>query len=561
MIPMNPEQLLARLKSLTGELTRAQLASLAGAFVLVVGLVIGSAFWINRPSYALLFADMDPQAAAQVVERLTADNVPYQLDAGGRSVRVDKGRVDELRLLFASQGLPASGRIGFELFDRTQFGQTEFLEQVNYRRALEGEIARTIATIDEVADARVHIAMGKDSLFTERAEPAKASVILKLRSNRAIPHAAIVGITNLVASSVEGLRPEAVVVLDTNGRPLARPVEGEDEPLGGPALERQQKLEKELANRVTALIEPVVGADHVRVNVALALRSDSEEQTEEIYDPDTPVIRSRQTTADLGAGSAAGGIAGARGNLPPPAQTSTTPGAPPIVPPNASAVTIAGVTPASRTAETTNYEISKTVRHTVRPRGDIARMSVAVILDHQQVREVGADGVVKVVARPRETTELQKIQALVSAAVGFDAERGDQLTVENISFSTPFPEEPPPPGLLERFGPAGRQVGVIAGIAILVLIVIVAAIRWMVKRRRASHPGSDEPALPQVVQVPKTVAELEVEIEQELIAAANEAVADKRRLPVLTKRLAGMTTSDPQAAARLIRSWLAEDKR
>ena len=219
---MDIQTLLTRLRSLSANFTTAQLVSLAASFVLVVGIVAGSAFWLNQPTYALLFADMDQESAGQVVARLKSLKVPYVLDDGGRSIRVQATRVDELRLELTAQGLPSSGRVGFEIFDRTAFGATEFLEQVNYRRALEGEIARTIGTIAEVSGARVHIAMGKDSLFGEK-RPAKASVVLKLRDTRGLSPATVVGISNLVAASVEGLRPESVVILDSVGRPLSRP--------------------------------------------------------------------------------------------------------------------------------------------------------------------------------------------------------------------------------------------------------------------------------------------------------------------------------------------------
>src|SRR5918993_4365604 len=242
---MDPQQLLARLRTLTSSFSGGQLAMLATSFVLVVGIVAGSAWYLNAPTYALLFSDMDPETAGQIVTRLKTLKVQYQLDAGGRAVRVPADRVDELRLELTAQGMPESGRVGFEIFDRTAFGATQFLEQVNYRRALEGEIARTIATIAEVANARVHIAMGKDSLFGEP-RPAKASVVLKLRGSRPPSAATINGITNLVAASVASLRPEAVVILDSYGRPLARPQDGEHDPMGTAQMERQQRLEREL---------------------------------------------------------------------------------------------------------------------------------------------------------------------------------------------------------------------------------------------------------------------------------------------------------------------------
>ncbi len=230
------EQLFSRLKALTSAFSAAQLATLAITFVLVVGVIAGSAWCLNKPTFALLFADMDPETAGQTVTRLKTQKIPYQLDEGGRGIRVPADRVDELRISLTSEGMPASGRVGFEIFDRTAFGATEFLEQVNYRRALEGEIARTIGTISEVGSARVHIAMGKDSLFGE-SRPAKASVVLKLRSQRSLQASTVSGISNLVAGSVEGLRPEAVVILDSFGRPLARPEGQQDDPLGAAQTE------------------------------------------------------------------------------------------------------------------------------------------------------------------------------------------------------------------------------------------------------------------------------------------------------------------------------------
>jgi flagellar M-ring protein FliF len=439
------------LKTLGGALTTAQRLSLASAFVLVVVIVGGSAIWLQRPEYTLLFADMDPEAAADVVSRLKTQNVDYQLDAGGRAVRVPASKVDELRLEFSSQGLPSSGRIGFEIFDRTAFGATEFLEQVNYRRALEGEIARTISTLSEVSGARVHIAMSRQSLFASKEQAAKASVVLKLRGSRPPSPSTVQGITNLVASSVEGLKPEAVVVVDTSGRPLSKPaVEGE-EPLGGVQIERQQRIERDLTSKVVALLEPVVGNEGVRVNVSVRLDPNSEESTEERWDPTTQAVRSRQVTGDVGSIANAQGIAGSRANLPPPAAPD---GAAPTTPTAPVAPVVADASrPVGRGSETTNFEISRTTRHTVRPRGDVARLSVAVILDNEAVFTRADDGTMNRSSKPRSPESIQKIHGLVAAAVGLDTERGDQLTVENVPFGEPLSEEPEPSGLWQRVAP------------------------------------------------------------------------------------------------------------
>ena len=420
---------------------------------MVVGIVAGSAWWLNAPTYVLLFSDMDAESAQQVVTRLKTAKIPYQLDEGGRGIRVPQDQVDELRLELSAESLPASGRVGFELFDRTPFGATQFLEQVNYRRALEGEIARTLGTISEVSHARVHIAMGKDTLFGEP-RPAKASVVLKLRGSRPPSAATIAGIGNLVASSVEGLRPEAVVILDSYGRPLARPQDDEHDPLGTAQMERQQRLEREMSARVVALLEPVVGPDRVRVNVAIKLDPKSLEETEESWDPNT-VVRSRQASADQSNGAGIATVAGARGNAPV-SPDSPAPAQQAIAGPNS-----------SRSSETTNYEVSRTTRHVLQPPGDVARLSVAVILDDDHVTKQNPDGSTQLVRKPRTPEELQKIQALVAAAVGLETDRGDHLTVENVAFDEPMVEQGPPPGMFEKYSPQIREGSRLAVVALL----------------------------------------------------------------------------------------------
>src|SRR3954464_8538816 len=199
---MDFQGILAKLRGLAGSLSTAQLVSLVVSFLLVVAVIGGSALWLNTPTYTLLFADMDQETAGQMVSKLKTLKVAYTVDDGGRSIRVASDRIDELRLELTSEGMPSSGRIGFEIFDRTTFGTTEFVEQINFRRALEGEIARTISTLSSVSSARVHIAPGKDPLFGEK-QSATASVVLKLKDARGLSASTAAGIANLVAASVE----------------------------------------------------------------------------------------------------------------------------------------------------------------------------------------------------------------------------------------------------------------------------------------------------------------------------------------------------------------------
>jgi flagellar M-ring protein FliF len=552
---VNLDALTARLATLRGAFTPAQLASMAGAFLVVVGLVVASAWWLNATTYRVLFSDMDAESASQVVSRLRERKVVYELTDGGRTVRVPDTLVDQLRLDFSGQGMPVSGRIGFEIFDRTQFGATEFLEHVNYRRALEGEIARTIATIAEVAGARVHIAMAKGSLFGSREQPAKASVVLKLRHpQRPLGASTIQGISSLVAASVEGLRPESVVVVDSYGRPLTRAVGDDAEPLGAAQLERQQRYERDMAMRVVALLEPVVGAGRVRVNVAARLHHDSEDRLEESWDPNA-VVRSRTSTEEGGPGAGVSqGVAGARANLPGAALPGDDlPSTETLAPP-------AGVQarPAAlRSAETVNYEVGKVVRHTVRPRGDLARISVAVILDDAQAASRDGDGHVVKASRPRDPGEMQKIHGLVAAAVGLDPDRGDLLTVENIAFDEPLPEEVVPPGGKERYGPVARNLGAGLAVVALGLLVFLLLVRPLLRRVRPASHVTVEP-LPQQ-QLPRTIQELEGAIEAQLDAEMASRLPD-RRIPVLSKRVAGIAAQEPASAARLVRTWLVEDR-
>lgn len=551
---MDPQQLLTRFRTLTASFSPGQLVTLAASFVLVVGIVAGSAWWLNAPSYVLLFSDMDPESAGQIVTRLKTLKVPYQLDGGGRAVRVPADRVDELRLELTSQGLPESGRVGFEIFDRTAFGATQFLEQVNYRRALEGEIARTIGTISEVANVRVHIAMGKETLFGDP-RPAKASVVLKLRGPRTLSDASVSGISNLVAASVEGLRPDSVVILDSFGRPLARPRDGDDV-MAAQQVERQQRIEREMSTRVVALLEPVVGPDRVRVNVAVRLNPQTLEETEEIWDPNT-VVRSRQTTADQQMTAAQGGVAGARGNAPPEAGAAAAP-----------ATQVAGGPASSRNAETTTYEVSRTTRHTIQPPGEVARLSVAVILDDVHVSSTGEDGQVAMTRNPRTPEELQKIQSLVAAAVGLEPARGDQLTVENVAFDEPIVIEPPPAPFYQRYAPQlweGARMTAVTAIAMLAFFMFVRPMLRRVGLQPAPLVGAVTTATPPLAMAaaggrPRTVAEMESEIDAELDAVTAK-YAEERRLPVLTRRVSSVTVNEPESVAKLLRSWIHESER
>jgi flagellar M-ring protein FliF len=549
---VNLQTLIARLRALGSTLSPTQLVTLALSFLAVVGLVVGSAYWINAPTYAVLFADMDSESAGSVVAKLKGDKVPFVLDDSGRTIKVAADRVDELRLTFASGGMPASGRIGFEIFDRTAFGVTDFLEHVNYRRALEGELARTIGTLAEVAGARVHIAMPQPSLFAKQDQAAKASVVLRLRHNQPLPPSTVSAISGLVAASVEGLRPEGVVLIDSFGRPLTTAPDAADG-TGALRIERQQRIERELSSRVLALLEPIVGTGDVRVNVSAKLNTDTQEETEERWDP-TPVVRSHQSTMAAAAGSGASGMAGARANLPPSASdpTRATP-APtdPNAPKTAAPVGMAVQGP-TNTSETTNYEVSRLTRHRIQPEGEIARLSVAVLVNdsHGPADENGRT------TKTRSPEELQKIHDIVAAAVGLDDDRGDRLTVADIPFEEPQVDEIPAVPWWRREIPLILGAGRIAAISLIVVLVLMVVVRPIM--RMALSP-SKLPAALVTAQAPRTVHDVQGQIEAEI--EEDDGSDQPRRLPVLTRRIAKLAHQEPENAARMVRSWLVEEER
>lgn len=543
-----------------------QLGTMAVAFLTVVGLTIGSAYYINAPTYGVLFSDMDPSAAGAIVTKLKSAKVDYRLDEGGRTVRVPMSRVDELRVQYSSDGLVGGVSLpGNELFDKMQFGVTDFQERVNYRRALEGELSRTISTIAEVAGARVHIAMPPASLFTGRDQPTTASVILKMRSNRKLSPSTVTAITGLVSASVESLKPESVVIIDNFGRPLSRP--SEDDSADGAPVERQQRLERDMTSRVIALLEPIVGVGHVRVNVTAKLNNGSQEQTEERFDP-TPVLRSAQLTSTTngtnspgalvpgGPGAPAQGVAGAASNLP------TSPNQ---TPPPSTGVAVAGAsTSSSSTNDVKNYELSKVVTHSLRPRGDITKLSVAVLLDdaHQAAPPPAAgQPAAPPTVKPRSAEDIQKIQGLVSAAVGLDTERGDQLTVENIAFEeTPMEEPLPAPGAWQKFGPQVFEALRMLGVVAIGFFAIVGIVRPMMKNATAPGVAGGASAAPRALAAvsasgtsPRTVQDLEAEMDAQLMSG------EAMKMPVLTRRMAALSQKEPENAARLLRTWLNEE--
>jgi flagellar M-ring protein FliF len=600
--------------ALWNRLTRRQRLSVGAAVVGTMALMGTLVYFGSQTEYGVLFSDLKPADAQAIIEQLKASNVPYRLAGGGATISVPSERVPELRLQMASSTL-TGGHVGFDIFDRNNFGATDFSQKVNYQRALEGELARTLEGLDEVETARVHITPPRESVFAEKKEKGKASVVLRMRQARELSRERTDAIVNLVASSAEGLDPADVTVMDNRGRLLSAPGRNTGAAAGANVfnshLEARQKLETETAARIIALLEPVVGKGHVQADVAADVDFSQVEQTEEKYDPQSAVIRSQQSSAEYrtpGAG-VIGGLVGARGNDPglriPPATPTPTPTpnasgttAQPVASPQPTPAMPPQLAPDQRNASTLNYEIDKTVRRTIGGLGRVTRLSASVLVDHKAVN--GAS-----VARAPE--ELKRIQDLVAAAIGIDTKRGDQVVVESFPFNK-LDSEASKPSWLERYRDmvlTGIKYGSLVLAALLLIFFVVRPAQKALKasteaepkllaaaeaeakdaavtngaaqleERRENQleaPTAEAATVAQLLgdTTPRTVAELEAEMksqqtaEQSVNAAeltASGATEVNVSSPlVLRERLAERSRQEPELVAMTLRTWLHETK-
>ncbi len=407
--------------------------------------------------YALLYRGLAGDEMADVVEALDAARVPYRLEEQGQAIHVSADRVHEMRIRLAGSGLPRGGGTGFELFDQADFGVTDFVHRVNYRRALQGELARSVAELDPVARARVQIALPERTPFVGNGErQPSASVVVDLRPGSELGPAQIRGIVHLVSASVEGLTNERVTIVDGRGRLLAPAGDGLEvgQPAGGG--EHQRRLEEELAERIEAILVPAVGPGRVVARVRADLDWTQVEQTEERYDPDSQVERSEQRSVE----SDRDGSAIAAG---PPGAASNVPGRPGAEPIDGTARST------SRTSETINYEISKTVRRSVEAPGSVERISVAILIDGKPGGEQGFE--------PWEPEAIANFEELAKRAVGFSVERGDDLKITNAPFralegAEPIEESWLDPDLLVLLATALRGLLMLGALIAFSLLVV-----------------------------------------------------------------------------------------
>jgi len=529
----------------------------AAAIAILVAMVL----WAKSPDYRTLYTNLSDQDGGAIVTQLTQMNIPYRFSDNGGALEVPADKVHELRLRLAQLGLPKGGAVGFELLDQEKFGISQFSEQVNYQRALEGELARTIETLGPVKSARVHLAMPKPSLFVREQKAPSASITVNLEPGRALDEGQISAVTHLVSSAVAGLPPGNVTLVDQSGHLLTQNNSaGRD--LNDAQLKYAADVESRLQRRIEAILGPVVGNSNVHAQVTAQIDFANKEQTEEQYSPNgdasQAVMRSRQINSNeqIG-GQYPGGVPGALSNQPAPANAG-----PISTPPanqqngqqntqqNNQQTTTNAASTGPRTSsrnETTNYEVDRTIRHTKLNVGDIQRLSVAVVVNYKTL----PDGK----PLPLTAEQLKQIEDLTREAMGYSAKRGDTLNVVNSPFNSvdetggelPFWQKQ---AFIDQLMAAGRWL----------LVLIVAWLLW----RKAVRPQLQRRAAAEKAALEQKNNRQDVEEAVEVRLSKDEQMQQRRAnqrmgAEVMSQRIREMSDNDPRVVALVIRGWMGNE--
>jgi flagellar M-ring protein FliF len=501
------KQLIAQVTAIWKKLSLQQKIVTSALIFFTIFSLIGLLVWaqnggrkVSDSGYKILYSDLELDEAGAVTEQLQKSNYPYKLENGGRTITVPAKQLYEARIALAREGLPKSHGLGYEIFDKNNFGMTDFVQKINSRRALEGELQRTIEALDEVKSVRVHIVVPEPTIFLDQQKEAKASIVLLCKSGRQVSKDQIRGISYLVSSSVDGLKPQNVSIVDYEGKLLSSPF-NEDEPsmVSSHNMELQQNVEHALESKATQMLTGVLGPSKAYVKVAVDLDFDRVEKTMEQFNPESKVVRSEERNDE----STKNGPDGDN----------------------------------TKERSLTNYEIDKTVQHIMQEVGNVKRMSIAVAIDGKYQKE--KKGPAKYVARTAE--EVQSIEEMVKRAVGYDLARGDQISVSQVQFNNEFiTREQEDFQTSERWNfyltIAKYVIGVIIGLLLLFFLRYLA--KTVVEAMNPPLPALEQLGI--VEEVPKDVPE------------------ELRKSSEILERVEMMTREEPVNLSSIIRQWLTE---
>jgi flagellar M-ring protein FliF len=511
------------------------------AIALAIALLVGGLMWAREPTYGVLFANLQERDGGQIIAALEQQNIPYRVSQGGSAILVPSGQVHDVRLRLASQGLPRGGLVGFEVMEAQKLGISQFAEQINYQRALEGELARSIQSLGAVKGARVHLAIPKQTAFLRDEQKPTASVLVGLHPGRKLDPQQVAGIVHLVSSSVPQLVPGNVSVIDQDGNLVSEAGDaGKTAGLDPSQIKYVRDLEQEYRRRVEAILAPLVGAHNVRAQVTADIDFSQTEQVAETYKPNpTPqsAIRSQQTAESGGsAGAGAVGVPGALSNQPP------VPATAPITNPQvAGAAGSAGGAPSSFSKNATiNYELDKTVRHVKGAPGTVKRLAVAVVLNHKQ--DPG-----KKKSSPLSESEIKQATALAQEAVGFSKERGDSVNVANVSFAPTELEAIPDTPIWKD----SSTIETVKELGKWLLFALIAWVVWI----KVFRPLFEMFA----------AAAHRVEVEENVAASAaadgHHAAPTQRSYDSKLQQAKDLAKQDPKLVANVIKGWVSGESR
>ncbi len=505
-----------------GRMTPSQVMMLLGVTAgTLVGIIL-LVGWLGDTTYARLYTNLDEREAGEVITWLQENKIDYQLLDGGRSIEVPSDKVYSTRIALATQGLPNSGQVGYSIFDQSNLGMTDFLQNLNFRRALEGEITRTIMQLDEVDAARVHIVMPKDRLFKEDQQKATASVVLKLRGSDKLNRRQLAGVTHLVAASVEGLEPDNITIVDYGGNLLSSAQQaGPTIGLSNSQLEVTQRVEQHLQSKAQTMLEEVMGAGKSVVRVTAKLDFQQLERTSEVFDPNAPSIRSEERVKE-----------------------STKEA-------DKAAETAESESENQYETTRTNYELNKTVEHVIDAVGTIDRLTVAVMVDGVYEKVTAEDGTITEVYKPRSTEELDRLESIVRNAVGFDTERNDQIEMVNIAFDRRNLDEDRQAldamYLRDFYMDIATKVG-------WVLLILIAVLYLRKKARKLFAALAQILPQPRPARPQPTAGQPADEEEEEDV----KPLRPERRKPKLVERMQETAREQPEEIAKVIKTLMVD---
>lgn len=525
-----------------------------------IAIVVALLLWVKSPDYRVLYSNINDRDGGAIVTQLTQMNIPYRFAENGAALLIPAEKVHETRLRLAQLGLPKGGAVGFELLDQEKFGISQFSEQINYQRALEGELSRTIESLGPVQNARVHLALPKPSLFVREQKSPSASVTLTLQPGRALDDGQINAIVYMISSSVAGLPPGNVTVVDQSGRLLTQS-DGAGRDLNAAQLKYANEVESRYQRRIEAILAPMVGSANVRAQVTAQIDFATREQTDEEYQPNQQpnkaAVRSKQMSqSDQIGGPQVGGVPGALSNQPStPATAPIETAKPAAAGNNTNTANTAAASTAPRSTgpqnsrhdETTNYEVDRTIRHTQQKAGTVQRLSVAVVVNYSGTDKSGKP-------LPMSKEQLAQIESLVRESMGFSSARGDTLNVVNAPFTDndvtgaelPFWQSQ---AFIDRLFDAGRYL----------LVLLVAWLLWrkLVRPQLQNRQAVQKAAL--------AAANTPMAKPADSTKPSNEELAQHRKsqqrvsAEVQSQRIRDLADKDPRVVALVIRQWMSNE--